>query len=140
VYNTAGDFKNEQQYMERYPGDGYADVLSFDAYYSNSKERFTQQLAANLDIVKKVTDEHKKPMCLAETGYQGIPQADWWTGVLLPAVERYPILYVLVWRNGRPDHYYAPYEGQVSATDFKKFHDSPRVIFQQKLSGYHIYR
>ncbi|RYE16227.1 MAG: beta-mannosidase, partial [Sphingobacteriales bacterium] len=47
--------------------------------------------------------------------------------------------YVMMWRNGRPDHYYAPYPGQVSEPDFVKFYQSPTNIFQDRLTPLAIY-
>jgi len=81
-----------------------------------------------------MTDEGKKrnkPIALTETGLEAIPIANWWTGVLLPIVDKYPISYVMVWRNAREreNHYYAPYPGQKSAADFIKFYHSPKTLF-----------
>jgi len=58
---------------------------------------------------------------LTETGYEKLPDATWWTQQLLPELKKYPVAYVMVWRNGRPDHYYALYPGQASAADFRQF-------------------
>jgi len=32
VYNTAGDFKTKEEFLERYPGDDVVDLVSFDSY------------------------------------------------------------------------------------------------------------
>jgi mannan endo-1,4-beta-mannosidase len=34
-YNIIGGFKNCEEYPERYPGDDFADVMSFDTYQYN---------------------------------------------------------------------------------------------------------
>ena len=72
-----------------------------------------------------------KPTAVTETGYEAVPDSTWWTETLMPVISKYPISYVLVWRNARerPNHYYAPYPGQASANDFVKFHADPRTLF-----------
>jgi mannan endo-1,4-beta-mannosidase len=48
--------------------------------------------------------------------------------------------YVLVWRNDirSPTHFYAPFPGQVSVPDFKKFYDDSYTLFENDLKN--IYR
>ena len=79
--------------------------------------------------------KRNKPIALTETGLEAIPIANWWTEVLYPAIEEFPISYVLVWRNARelPNHYYAPFPGQKSANDFVKFYDKPKTLFIEDL-------
>jgi mannan endo-1,4-beta-mannosidase len=44
---------------------------------------------------------------------------------------------MLVWRNGRPDHYYAPYPGQVSAEAFKEFEKDSFTWFMEDLPDFY---
>ena len=39
------------------------------------------------------------------------------------------LAYVLLWRNARPNHHYAPFSGHSSADDFIKFHRDPYTLF-----------
>ena len=88
----------------------------------------------------EIAAEHHKLACLAETGYQGIPQADWWTNVLLTELKKYPkTSFVLVWRNWKTSHFYAPYPGQVSADDFKQFSLDEHTMFQTRLTPLGVY-
>ena len=66
---------------------------------------------------------HNKLMCLSETGLEGIPDPEWWTGVLYPAIKDFPIAYVLTWRNAwdKPGHFYAGWDGFENAPDFEAF-------------------
>lgn len=125
-------------YMERYPGDEYADVLGFDCYHRNNEEGIEAYQHSLNTILAFMTEEGKKrnkPIALTETGLESIPIADWWTQVLLPVVEKYPISYVLVWRNAHDikNHYYAPYPGQKSAEDFIKFYNHPKTLFSRDI-------
>lgn len=121
-------------YMERYPGDDYVDVLGLDGYHRNNEEGIAAYVTSLGTILSFMTEEGRvrnKPIALTETGLEAIPIADWWTRVLLPVAGRYPISYVMVWRNARerPDHYYAPYPGQLSADDFVSFYNHPGTLF-----------
>jgi mannan endo-1,4-beta-mannosidase len=71
-------------------------------------------------------------MVLSETGCEQIPVSNWWTNVLWPAIKDQHPAYVLLWRNGRPDHYYVPYQGHLSQDDFKDFQRNPRIFFQDE--------
>lgn len=121
-------------YMERYPGDEYVDLLGLDIYHRDNEEGIETYQGKLNTILSFLTDEGKKrnkPIAVTETGLEAIPIANWWTGVLLPAIENYPISYVLTWRNAheRPNHYYAPYPGQKSAEDFVQFYNNPKTLF-----------
>jgi hypothetical protein len=120
-------------FMKYYPGDEYVDLLGWDAYQFGEGigPAFRDQLSSDIKMVAKIAKERNKLMALTETGYESIPDAKWWTGVVLEAVKGSPVSYVLVWRNAwnRDTHYYAPYKGQTSAPDFIEFYKSPATIF-----------
>ena len=89
----------------------------------------------SLTILTEVGRLHKKPVAVTETGYEAIPDSTWWTETLFPIVDKYPVSYVLVWRNARRKeaHYYCPYPGQISALDFVEFYKHPKTIFVSDL-------
>ena len=125
-------------YMERYPGDDYVDLLGLDGYHRNNEEGIEAYVSSLDTILSFMTEEgakRDKPIALTETGLEAIPIADWWTRVLLPVADRYPISYVMVWRNARerPDHYYAPYPGQLSAADFVTFYQHSKTFFSRDI-------
>jgi mannan endo-1,4-beta-mannosidase len=138
VYSVA-DFDSESEFLERYPGDDYADFIGFDNYCYKDVPEFQAKLDKRLAILDTIAAQHHKLACLPETGYEQIPMADWWTNILLPTIAKHNISYVLAWRNGRADHYYVPYPGQVSADDFVKFYNSPQTMFQNRLTPLGIY-
>ncbi len=148
VYNTADNFDTEQEFLVRYPGDDMVDIISFDSYqYTNPKEdsSFRYKTAYKLSILKKIATDKQKVFALAETGYEAIPAADWWTNMLLPAIENSGIAYVLLWRNAgysakmKKMHYYVPYKGQVSEADFKLFYSNSKTLFQKEVSQFRMY-
>ena len=135
LYAYSPDIQGPGQiYMERYPGDEYVDILGLDGYHRNNEagiESFQNSLNTILSFMTDEGKKRNKPIALTETGLEAIPIANWWTGVLLPIVGKYPISYVMVWRNAREreNHYYAPYPGQKSAADFIKFYHYPKTFF-----------
>ena len=133
VAYSAADFASEEDYLERYPGDNYVDIIGFDAYQQKDVLQFKKDLNDRYQILEKVAQEHHKLPALTETGYVLIPDPQWWTNVLLPVITQYKTAYVLTWRNWKTEHYFAPYPGQISEADFKLFYADPKMIFQDKL-------
>ncbi|SDP18863.1 mannan endo-1,4-beta-mannosidase [Mucilaginibacter sp. OK268] len=138
VYSTA-DFDSEEEFLERYPGDDYVDFVGFDNYCYINIADYQTKLDKRLTILEAIAAKHHKVACLPETGYEQIPQADWWTKVLLPTLAKHRLSYVLAWRNGASSHYFVPYPGQASADDFVKFYNSSQVIFQNRLTPLSVY-
>ncbi len=130
---------DEAAYLAHYPGDAYADVLGFDFYHFGKAEEYRRKLGLQLAMLTRVSQAHHKLPALTEAGSERLPEADWWTQTLLPLLKEHPVSYVLVWRNGRPDHFYAPYPGQASAADFQAFAKDKKVLMQKQLAPLKIY-
>lgn len=124
-------------YIERYPGDKYVDIMGADVYHRDGEAgvpAFYHNLNRSLRAAQLAATHHRKLLAFSETGSETLPMAHWWTKVLLPALKPYNVAYVCVWRNAhdKPEHFYAPYPGQASAADFCKFASSPRVVMAGK--------
>ncbi len=138
VYSVA-DFDTEAQFLERYPGDDYVDFVGFDNYCFKDFDRYEKNVDKRLTLLDTIAAKHHKLPCMPETGYLNIPSADWWTKVLLPVIAKHKISYVLAWRNAGKEQYYAPYSGQESAADFKRFFNDKNMIFQDRLTPLGVY-
>ncbi|MCJ8210262.1 glycoside hydrolase family 26 protein [Mucilaginibacter sp. RS28] len=139
VYSTA-DFNTEEEFLERYPGDDYVDVMGFDLYCDKSVPDYVIRLDKQLQILQTAAGDHQKLACLAETGYQGIPSSEWWTKILLPELIKYNRLsYVMAWRNANQEHYFVPIPGHQSAADFKRFANDSHILLQNRLSPLSVY-
>lgn len=135
AYST-DNFINEAHYLERYPGDEFVDLLGFDTYHRNapqSDSAFTANAKRMVATLKKLGEEKNKLYAITETGLETVKEHDWWTRIVYPIISDTGLSYVLVWRNGRADHYYAPFEGQQSAEDFKSFFKLPQTLFEKDL-------
>ena len=130
AYSPGSEPRDTTEYLRRYPGDDLIDLIGFDTYQFN-RDVYLEGLNRSLAIVDSIGKAHDKVIAVTETGYEGIPDAKWWTGTLLPALEKYPVAYVLVWRNAREKvtHFYAPYPGQASEADFVEFYKNPKTLF-----------
>lgn len=130
AYSPGTEYNDTTAYLAKYPGDDVIDLVGFDTYQFD-RTRFLDGLKKSLRITAAVAKAHGKAMAITEIGYEGVPDAEWWTGTLLPAIRTFPLSYVLVWRNARErvTHYYAPYPGQVSADDFVRFYNDPHTLF-----------
>lgn len=141
-----GDAK---RYLERYPGDDMVDVVGLDAYCFAADESdtlsinaFADNLDKHLSMLCKIADEHKKIPALTETGFEGIKTENWWTQTLMPVLNKYPVSYVLLWRNAhdKDGHYFVPFIGQKSVSDFILFYDDPKTLFLHDFNGLYLKR
>lgn len=145
VYNTA-EFSSPAHFLERYPQSSAVDIVSFDNYqYDNAgigsgTARYAKDNAQRLQQLRSIADSLGKLPAFAETGYEAIPQANWFTQTLLPLLQTHPVSYVVLWRNAgkMPDtgkmHFYAPYKNHPSAKDFRHFFKASNIVFGNKLS------
>ena len=137
---------DKARYLERYPGDDIIDLVGLDCYCWAPEADTTQiaNYAANLDrnlaTVCAIAKQHHKAVALTETGYEGIKTDDWWTSTLAPVLSRHPVSYVLVWRNAhdKPGHFFAPYPGHPSASDFVRFYNAPETLFLRDVNALYL--
>jgi hypothetical protein len=149
VYNTS-DFGSSQDFLQRYPSNEMVDLISFDSYMFQTKEgdgaaRYAERVGRSLEILRQLADSLHKLPALAETGYEAIPQADWFSSVLGPLLAKHPVSYVLFWRNAgkmpgtQQMHFYVPHKGHTSEQDFKRFATNPPMVNGSALQLKQIY-
>lgn len=130
-----------EDYMERYPGDEYVDIMGTDIYHFNGEEgldEFRNVLTTSLAVASQAAAGHSKLLALTETGSEGIPMDHWWTAVLLPLIRPFGPAYVVVWRNAhdKPGHFFAPFPGHASASDFKTFTSDTTIFLRNEFAKY----
>jgi len=139
AFSPDNKFSNEAEFLERYPGDDWVDMLGMDDYGDMGRDRYALDVAASkLKVVCDYAKRTGKLAAFTETGLESIPNPTWWTETLLKVMksDNKQLCYVLVWRNDTqsPTHYYAPYPGhEPSIPDFKKFYDDPYTLFENDL-------
>lgn len=138
IYAYSPDvFNTQEDYLERYPGDDYVDIMGLDDYHDLGEGQDHTKLSQRLEMVVELADKRGKVPALTETGQEAIPEHNWWTDALLKNVlsseKTSSIAYVLVWRNARTTHHYGPFRGHTSAENFKKFVSHPKIWLQKDL-------
>ncbi|MCQ2528898.1 MAG: glycoside hydrolase family 26 protein [Saccharofermentans sp.] len=151
-YSPNGVIDSEEQYMARYPGDDYVDILGFDMYWDRPKEGdiFLSQINTALEIISDIAQEHGKTYAVTEIGirtlesggqgyYEGLAPSgnsikDWFTRLLnsLWSVEAGKrCAFVLTWANFSDTQFWVPYAKDdfrhEMCDDFVKFCEDDRV-------------
>lgn len=136
AFSPDRNFYSEIDFMDRYPGDNYVDIIGMDNYYD-----FTpggdglDWVGKKLKVLSGIAQKKNKIAAFTETGLESIPDSLWWTKKLLKTIDSdsIQIAYVMVWRNANNKHHYAPYAGQKSEKDFMNFKNSPKILFEDRL-------
>jgi mannan endo-1,4-beta-mannosidase len=153
VYNTSDSgVATKADFMQYYPGDDWVDVVSFDIYQGGEaaaqRQKFEADTAKLVTIIDEVGKEHNKLTAIAETGFEQIPYATWFTETLTNAIGNHQLSYVLLWRNHGWNaqmtpprmHYYAPYKGHTYEKDFVQYYNLPQTLFQKEATQLKLYK
>ena len=134
-------FGTREEYLERYPGDDYVDILGFDDYYDFYGDDRTPALFTDqMRVLTALAAETGKVAALTEVGpeYAKKPEtaATFWSDTFLPALRADAassrIAYMLTWRNRDAEHYYASYPGAPSAASFQAFTEAPGILTERE--------
>jgi hypothetical protein len=131
LYSYSTDrFTSPEEYLERYPGDNYIDLLGFDLY--DRGPGYAQTLGNCAEMLTAIAAKKGKLAAVTEAGGPLATNTNWWTTVLLESLRPYKLSYVLVWRNAfsnKKEVPYAPYKGSPDEQDFVKFYNDPKTLF-----------
>lgn len=131
--NLDGNFP-EEKFLERYPGDDRVELLGLDAYQWGTEEDFIHQINDNLRMLTNYCAQHDKLLALTECGLKNLPDPTWWTRVLKPQMDKYPICYFLFWRNAKHE-YFGPAPGKKNAFYFNDLVHSSNVLLLQDIKN-----
>ena len=163
VYSPNGPVTGAEEYLTRYPGDEYVDVLAFDYYddYSTYPATFDDSFFKNLEttcqVVSGLAAEKGKVAAISETGvramkkdgsdYEGLLVSgnpivghNWYQEVSNIAAKC-DMPYWLVWANFSDTNFYVPYKyndtyGQELINEFIAFYNSNNSIFANGTNFY----
>lgn len=141
AYSPASDATNESEFLQRYPGDDYVDIIGYDCYVSGTDttaiKEYVETMDRNLQIVTTYANKSGKLPIIGETGFESIPSTTYFSETVYPLISKYKIAWVLFWRNAwsptQRNHFYLPYKGQQSAEDFRKFTEFKNVLLNNDL-------
>lgn len=129
VWSWSPNYGMKEDDMNSYPGDSRVDIIGLDAYQQSRDEKaFTNTLNKDLTQLCRYAKQHNRLVALTECGYQNLPDPTWWTRVLKPQIEKYPLSYFLVWRNADYRQYFASAPKTKDAPDFRKMVEDNRIL------------
>lgn len=128
AFSPDNSYSKSADYLSRYPGDKYVDVLGMDNYgdFNNQGQTGADKANVKLKIISDLAITKVKIAALTETGYQVTasisPVANWFSTYLYSALtaKDIQISYVVFWTNHK-DGYYVPTPAAANAADFKTF-------------------
>ena len=132
-------FTTTEEYSERYPGSKWVDIVGFDDYadFGRGGKYNLPEGLKKLKIVNDFAIKWGKLAAFTETGLESVADNNWYTTSLLKTLkeEKLKLAYVLVWRNDvkSATHFYAPFPGHASVSDFIKFYEDDYTWFEKDL-------
>lgn len=154
------DDVSETNYLERYPGDAYVDVLGFDTYGpADNNEVWFKNVVANAALVARMADERGKVPVISEIGIRapdieaGKYDNQWYRKLisgLKMDIDARTISFLLTWRNapeGVPGaegknvpHYWVPVNREENINngtldDLRAFYKDDFTAFNRDISG-----
>lgn len=136
VYSPNGPMETEEEYMSRYPGDAYVDILAFDyyndfnTYPAEADTSFFAHLDQTCQVVSSIAKKHDKLAAISETGVRVMKEngsdnegllvknnpvseaktgKNWYEEVNNIA-KKNDMPYYMVWANFSDTNFYVPYK------------------------------
>ncbi|MBO9584108.1 MAG: beta-mannosidase [Flavobacterium sp.] len=128
AFSPDNSYTTEANYLSRYPGDKYVDIIGMDNYgdFNNQGQAGADKANAKLKILSDYAKAKVKIAALTETGYRVTSTTpaitDWFSSLLYSALTKndIQISYAMFWTNNT-DGYYVPNGSVSNAADFKTF-------------------
>lgn len=128
AFSPDNSYTTEANYLSRYPGDKYVDIIGMDNYgdFDNQGQAGSDKANAKLKILSDYAKAKVKIAALTETGYRVTSTTpaitDWFSTLLYNALTKndIQISYVMFWNNNK-DGYYVPTGSVSNAADFKTY-------------------
>lgn len=141
-FSVSGVLRSITDYLERFPGPDYVDILGVEVYRDNSlsggieakRADFIRRAHQNLAVVQQLSQRWQKPICIAESGGENTDDAEWWTSAVLPAIHGYPVSYINFWANqpisfgGGKGKAHCTYPGAIDSQDFLRALNTGKLV------------
>ena len=148
VYSPNGHFNNTAEYLDRYPGDKWVDIMGVDTYDDDQTGEWYKLLGNDLAVMNQVAEKNGKVITISEAGVRrggslcvtGNVDKDWFSKVANIAVAN-KAAYFMTWSNfEKLEHnFFAPYmvsktRGQEMINNFVDFYNMPETLFADGIS------
>ncbi len=136
VWSWSPNFGYPSDIFDTYPGDERVDIIGLDAYQHRGGEKdFISTLNKDLTQLCNYAKKANRLVALTECGYQNLPDSTWWTRVLKPQIQKYPLCYFLVWRNADNRQYFAPAPSTQDAPDFRRMVEDSKILMLKDIEN-----
>ncbi|WP_418509841.1 glycoside hydrolase family 26 protein [Corallibacter sp.] len=141
AFSPDNQFSTASEYLERYPGDNYVDILGMDNYgdFNNQGEIGVTNANNKLQIISNLAKEKVKIAALTETGYavtpgQNSPIQNLYSNNIYNAItnNNNEIAFMMFWNNTE-NSYYTPIPGMSDATDFIQFTEKTKSVLENNM-------
>lgn len=145
AFSPDNTYTTSANYLSRYPGDAFVDVLGMDNYgdFNNQGQPGSDRANSKLKMVSDLAKSKVKIAALTETGYQltttNTPISGWFSNYLYNALtaNNVEVSFVMFWNNTR-DGYYVPTPSVPNAPDFTSFTNKPKSVLVNTLPKMYV--
>lgn len=123
-----------ERFLRRYPGNDRVMLIGEDAYQWGTEAEFIKAVNSDLTFLSKFANDNGKLLAMTECGLKNIPDATWFSRVLKPQMDKYPISYFLLWRNDEKE-WFGPVPNTPCGEDYKAFKKADNVLFLENLNN-----
>lgn len=139
-FSPDNSYTTDSQYLSRYPGDGYVDLIGMDNYgdFANGSTTGVTNANTKLKLVSDIAKAKVKIAAMTETGYRvtatnsplnGFFNNNMYTALTANDVQ---VAFVMFWANNN-DGYYVPPSGVSNTADFVDFTNKAESVLQNTM-------
>ena len=151
AYSPGGPLVDEADYLSRYPGDAFIDVIGFDMYHRDpaKEDMWMEGFAQTMQVVADFAKKRDKVAAVTECGMlygnsalvvKGNTRLDWWNEAMARIAPQ-DMAYFLTWSNFDDTNFDQPYmvekkRGQELINGFIDFYNKPESVFMKDSADY----
>lgn len=155
VYSPNGPFQDKADYLSRYPGDEFIDIIAFDMYHDDPKANKEEDTWMNtfketIELVQSVADDRGKLSAVSETGIRingggmpasGNPNKTWFSDIA-NIVSNSDMPYYMVWANfDAAKNFFSPFmvsdtKGHEMINEFIDYYNEGESVFADSVGAY----
>lgn len=153
VYSPNG-FENEEDFLSRYPGDEFVDILAFDSYHNDptgdaDTDPWMKDFKDTVNLVSDIADKRGKVSAVAETGIMvnggalatnGNKDKEWFSEIS-EIVGKSNMSYYMVWSNDNSTSFFSPFmvnekQGHEMINNFIDYYNEEDSVFADGVGQY----
>lgn len=150
AYSPNGPFRTEAEYLDRYPGDAWVDILGIDTYDDDQSGQWYKDLDTSLELIDGIAQKRSKVTAITEAGVRkdgslaltGNVDKDWFSKTAAIACK-HRAAYFMTWSNFEklPHNFFEPFmvsktRGHEMINSFTAFYNLPSTLFADGIIDY----